>query len=268
MRYPTGFYDVMPAPAYYASHHIGSSLMKKLLPKYTAKDFWYPSWMNPNRPDDDEVKEALHIGRAMHHFMLEPHTFHSHWNIKQGVNKSGMANTIGEGQFEEMKTMKAEWATMPRLAQLVQGGRFEVSMFWEHPETGAPCRGRLDYLKDVTVVDLKFVAEVDERAIPRMIAEYHYDIQAAAYLDGLKITTGRDDGRFVLAFQEKKPPYKIVARVLGEDILAMGRSKYEQCCRRYKEFLDAYGPDKPWPAFEDKVGILTGSDMPSWWSFE
>lgn len=261
-----GFYPAMPASTYYKSHAIGSSLMKLLLEDNEPADFWWACpWLNPDAGVLEEKSEALLFGNAMHMMILEPERFAASFTIKPGVNTSTVPGCLGQGQHEQMLRMRDVLLSKPTLARLILGGKSEVSMFWEHEETGAPCRGRLDFLKDYTVVDLKFLQEVNKRAVAEAIAKYNYDMQAASYLDGLRRVTGRDDGNFVFLFQEKHPPYKIMARVLEGDVLAEGKSKYEAAMRRYQNSLSLYGTAR-WPDYEDEVGAIDATQMPRWWS--
>jgi len=266
MNIPEGFYPAMPAATYYKSHELGSSLIKKLDPKLPPLDFWWACpWLNTRYVQPNTKSDALIFGSAMHMFVLEPERFMASYTIKPNCHSSTLPNTIGEGQYGEMLLMKSMLDAMPILSNLVKNGQPEVSMFWTHEATGTPCRGRLDFLKDYTIVDLKFVQEVNEDTMPRMIADYGYDIQAAAYLYGLRKVTGKDIGNFVFLFQEKKPPYKIIACCLDKDILAHGLAKYEAAMHRYQECLAKYGTE-PWAGYADQVQNLDATQMPRSWS--
>lgn len=260
-----GFYPQMPASTYYKSQALGSSLIKLLDPKHPPLDFWWACpWLNKQADIPEEKTEALMFGNAMHMLMLEPDRFHASFNIKE-CHASSLPNTLGRGQLNEMLLMQKQLQRMPLLSQLVANGKPEVSMFWVHEATGTPCRGRLDFLKDYTIVDLKFVLEVNERSIPKMVTDYGYDVQAAAYLYGLRKVTGSKMANFVFLFQEKKPPYKIMARYLEQDVLAEGMLKYEAAMLRYQECLAKYGTE-PWEGYADQVQSLDATQMPRYWS--
>lgn len=266
MKISEGFYPAMPASTYYKSHAMGSTLIKLLGEEHPPLDFWYACpWLNTSAPVLQEKSEALLFGNAMHMMLLEPERFEATFTIKHGVETSTLPNTLGQGQHEQMLRMRDQMLRLPLLSQLICNGRSEVSMFWEHEETGAPCRGRLDFLKDYTIVDLKFVQEVNARSVPKMVTDYGYDVQAAAYLYGLQRVTGNDLGNFIFLFQEKQPPYKVMARYLEQDVLQEGLSKYEAAMRRYRDCMERFGTAQ-WEGYADQVESLDASQMPRWWS--
>lgn len=264
-KMPDGMYPALVAETYYKDPSIGSTLQKLLLPDKPPLDFWYSCpWLNTAAPLVEEKKEALMFGNGMHMLLFEPDRFKATFTIKDGVEKSLIPNHLGEGQFEMMLAMRTELLNYKTLAKLVLGGKAEVSMFWTH-ESGAPCRGRIDFLKASTMVDYKAVQEVSVEAIARMVSEYGYDMQAASYLDGLKRTTGRDDGNVVYLFQEKKPPFKVMAVAFDDAIITEGKSKYDAAMQRYVNCLEMFGK-KRWEGYPDTILDLTPDRMPKWWS--
>jgi hypothetical protein len=265
-----GIFPDLPPELYYGTAAIGSSLIKWLAPQYTPADFWERSWMNPHIEPVDT--KALQFGRAMHTLVLEPNAFETYFGIKRGVRSTTMQGMVGEGDYERMLRMRDRLMANTHIARLLTGGKPEVSLFWKH-ESGAPMRGRFDYLNGFTSVDLKFVEEISDTLVGELVARYQYDTQAAQYHDGLSRYAkqkGHDGaiGNHVIIFQEKAAgsPHKVVAVVLEDDVLAEGKSKYEAACRKYQECVAQYGTDKPWPAYEDKVLSLDGTMMPRWWS--
>lgn len=267
---PDGIYPDLPPELYYNTAAIGSSLIKWLAPHYTPADFWERSWMNTKIEPVDT--KALAFGRAMHTLVLEPNVFETHFSIKRGVKSTTTQGMVGEGDYERMLRMRDRLMANTHIARLLTGGKAEVSLFWKH-ESGAPMRGRFDYLNGFTSVDLKFVEELSDTIVGELVARYQYDTQAAQYHDGLKRCAEQAGhtgaiGNHVIIFQEKAAgsPHKVVAVVLEDDVLAEGKSKYEAACRKYQECVASYGTDKPWPAYEDKVLSLDGTMMPRWWS--
>lgn len=73
----------------------------------------------------------------------------------------------------------------PEITQAVKGGYPEVSIFWHCPETGVPCKVRIDYLKMRMNVDLKSFNNAAEkpidRAIEQTIASRKYNMQHVFY---------------------------------------------------------------------------------------
>lgn len=74
----------------------------------------------------------------------------------------------------------------PDLKRMFNDGYPEVSIFWFDPDTGVPCKARLDYLKQRAVIDLKTfsnpLGKPIDRAIATAMASGKYHIQVAKYL--------------------------------------------------------------------------------------
>lgn len=96
-------------------------------------------------------------------------------------------------QFEQIKRIEIAAAMVekhPQLCKAFTGGFPEVSIFWVCPETGVPCKARLDYLKVAAIVDLKSFGNQREKPIDKAIAyavaerKYHY--QVAMYCEAVE----------------------------------------------------------------------------------
>ena len=68
-HYPEGIYFDMPEDEYHALPMLSASGMKNLL--ISPTDFYYRSWLNAERNDDQEDTQAMIIGRAYHKRILE-----------------------------------------------------------------------------------------------------------------------------------------------------------------------------------------------------
>lgn len=67
-EHPDGIYFGMSDVVYHADKALGSTGIKKLIGN--APDFWWESWMNPARPDDDDTPAKI-FGRQLHQCVLE-----------------------------------------------------------------------------------------------------------------------------------------------------------------------------------------------------
>ena len=68
-HYPEGIYFDMPEDEYHSLPMLSASGMKNLL--ISPTDFYYRSWLNAERNDDQEDTQAMIIGRAYHKRILE-----------------------------------------------------------------------------------------------------------------------------------------------------------------------------------------------------
>lgn len=129
-------------------------------------------------------------------------------------------------------------------------GQPEVSLSWteatEHGEV--TCRGRLDWLRDNAIVDLKTISRADDRTVQRQALDYGYAQQADFYQRGYQAITG-DLLPFVHVVVEKEPPHIVRVIQLSDDFLAIGRERNE---RALALFAECTATDT-WPAYGDDI---------------
>ena len=214
-----GVYFGLPAERYHALPWLGSSDMKMLATR--PCDFWHYSYMNPNRPPEEEPTPAKLIGTAVHDRVLYGlEYFKSRYDvvageIKDAVSAEGYANYIidqGDKPTPRSKSTNVSFVrdkygkellsepTYQRvldsvdhilkndaIRQSFQSGWPEVSIFWR--TEGVPMKARIDYLKLRADIDLKsFRARDRNRQMVDMCKRdmwsMLYDCQRAHYGDG------------------------------------------------------------------------------------
>lgn len=210
-----GIYFNLPEDVYHADPALGSTDVRKLL--MSAPDYWWGSWMNPNRPEDKDDTVARLRGRAIHKIVLEgeepflrlyarraddlPDASASE---KTALTKSEKARAAKEGKdllhgadYDRAMITGAMISKNPHTADafsLTGMGRSEVSVFWtEHVKFGdktvpVPCKARFDKLRPRAIGDLKSIANIRGRDFPAAcryaISDWRYDIQVAHYMRG------------------------------------------------------------------------------------
>ena len=120
-------------------------------------------------------------------------------------------------------------------------GRNEISGFFEHPEyNGIKGAFRVDKLlfDDRICIDLKIMLSAHPYAFQSSVKKFRYDIQAAWYLDGLKIITG-DDYDFLFVVCEKSNPFNVQTYRLSDKTLAKAREDIGLIIQKYNEFKGA-----------------------------
>lgn len=124
---------------------------------------------------------------------------------------------VSEEKNSRVAEMKAELRAHPTAGELLFGapGMEEVSILFEHEETGVPCKARIDRLVphpkfDWVVVDYKTTrnAQPGAHGFGRSINRRRYDMQGAFYLQAC---ASQDVAarRFLIVAQEKSPPYAV-----------------------------------------------------------
>lgn len=186
-----------------------------------------------------------------------------------------------------------------RVQQAFRGGRPEVSLFWD--QGGVPMKARLDYLRlgkedgrlIGIVTDLKSFANAldlpPERAVTRAIATTRLDVQAAAYLEGIKripewIAAGKvhgadgvnpdwlkalgsikpEDWRFSWVFYEKGLPVSMLRTTRpGSPVIQMAKLSLDRALQAYRDNMEAFGMQWRFvdPLPDPEVSI---DDLPRW----
>lgn len=266
-----GVYLNLSMDDYHRDTAVGSSGIKKLI--VDPADYWEESALNPNREEQEDTL-AKKFGTAYHTLMLEPQKFG--YVVKPGVKTSKLENTLGEGEYADLKRMRDALMSRPRHAALLQGGVPEVSIFWRDHETGIMCKVRYDYFAPEWVVDLKKCRSIHNKRLRYDIPDYGYDVSGAMYSigaavlkdmlrSGYELPKGFPPGfaeqflrhenqLFVFLMQQDSAPYTARALTLTPDVAAVGRDKFRRGLDVYQENMHNTGP---WPTAYPDVEDMT-----------
>lgn len=134
--------------------------------------------------------------------------------------KDSEAAATAAGAVPMLRKDYAEAETIARAVRehdtagaLLDGADTEVSMYWECPDTGITCRGRMDahnqFFGAPAVIDVKTTADASPQAFAKSIEKYGYYMQAPWYREGLAAAHGCDPGDidFVFIVVPTVPPY-------------------------------------------------------------
>jgi hypothetical protein len=139
---------------------------------------------------------------------------------------------------------------------LVEGGRAEVSMFATDPETGVPCRGRLDYLRPRTIADLKTTAgQASEVEFGKAFFRHGYDVQFGHY-DWLYTQITGERPPFTWIVVETEAPYVTNVFMLEPRAQDIGRERAARARRRYAEARDKNRWDGYSNEGRQRIGII------------
>ncbi len=119
----------------------------------------------------------------------------------------------------------------------LKDGEAERTYEWDDPETGAPCKCRVDWITSdgKTVVDLKTTNDASERGFISSARKFRYDVQSAFYLDGIEEATGVRPERFVFMCVEKEAPYAVGLYEIDSESVELARLKYQDDLRVWQE---------------------------------
>lgn len=140
-------------------------------------------------------------------------------------------------------------------------GDSEVPIAWEQdtPHGRIWCRGLLDHVEGALISDLKTCRSAHPRSCARHVVEYGYDVQRAAYVEGLEAVHPELRGRveFVFLFCETDPPYAVSPVRLDGVLREYGERRWA----RAKELWARSLHTNDWPAYGPGIEFLAA---PGW----
>ena len=177
----------------------------------------------------------------------------------------------------------------PYLAKALTGGAPQVSVVWNCPDTGIPCRSRFDYLKARVIVDLKTLLPRDnmplDNCIGREIGHRKYYVQAAFYAQAaaqiprfiksgqvygdaptglLDALVKHPDKEWLWLFQLKGPAP--VARGVSlpktSNLWRLGEMEIDNAKHAFRACLEKYGA-LPW-VDPEPIQSLDDANVPAW----
>ena len=134
-------------------------------------------------------------------------------------------------------------------------GKSEVSIVWEDPLTGLVCKARADIFSPSGgyLSDLKTTKDASRFEVS--MANFHYDRQAAFYMDGFNsFGFGIDSFNFVAV--ETLPPYGVRAAPTQLVTIANGRAKYRAALKA----ISACRKTQRWPGYSSPKSW----ELPAW----
>ena len=239
--------------------------------------------LNHPKPETD----ATRVGRALHSKILEPATFDDFWTVltedpprrpsdRQRNAKTPSAATLAAIEFWDgiaasgkdiikpkeyaLVTAMAKEVCRQQCVNLVSGGKAEVCIVWQDPDTGLTCKSRLDYERSYGwnhfITDLKSSRDINPRRFQNDIPKFGYALAAAMRIDGWRILTG-DDSKYDLLAVDKG--YCVAwTKEVDEDTIEAGRDDYSKALERTAECMET----GVWPAYGQDVGFIRA---PEWY---
>lgn len=242
-------------------------------------------------PSDDKESEALTFGRAFHCATLEPGEFvrryavvesgapryptAAQWNAKGkrspdsqaavdywaawNANNAGRIR-LSQADYDRARFMADSVRKHPVAAGLLVGGDREMTFRWQDEATGIACKARADlYASGEFLMDLKTCRDASHEGFARAVASYHYDLQAAHYVDGIR-SNGDAIKWFVFLAVESEAPYVAQPYLLDAAAEQRGVILRNRAIARQRECLTA----NRWPGYSDQLDQLT---LPAWAHF-
>jgi hypothetical protein len=247
LRLPVGLHESVPESTYHA--RVSGMASKGALDWIDEVPAKYKAWLDWEL-EDSETK-ALRLGVATHMAVLEPEKFSRTYIIEPDFGPCRKNDPLGVSSeaAKENKKRRDDWRDRHKGARLLpadsgrqllgmvqsiradkacrrifeRAGRSEITARWDDPDTGLPCKSRMDhYVLDdslALVVDVKTCLNARWDAFTRAIHSMRYDVQDQHYREGLTRLNQPVDG-FVFIAVEKTPPYLCAAyQIRAEDLI-------------------------------------------------
>ena len=262
----TGIID-MPETDYHQRPELSSTEARQLL-ESPAKYQW-------RKHAGEEHRDTFDFGHAVHGLVLGVGrevvvVDADDWRTNAAKDAKKLAYETGRvplltKDWERAQAMRDAVHNHPAAAMLLDPARgtVEQSAFWTDPATGIRCRCRFDKLPPLDTpgrfiaVDFKTAAAADVRSFAKSAASYGYFMQAAWYLDAVRVLLERPDAAFVFVVQEHEPPFLVNVIELDAPALTIGRERNARARELYAE-CTASGV---WPGYGVEVQLAS---LPRW----
>jgi exodeoxyribonuclease VIII len=254
----------MPDSEYHAVDAIGSTDVKRLLRS--------PAHFRAGRDEPRAPTDAMALGTLIHLSILEPERFAREVVVAPRFDrrtKGGKAlaeafkadhvgmRIVDAADFDTARRVGDAVHAHPAARALLTDGQTEASLFWADPDTGAPCKARVDYLRaDGGMVDLKSAEDASPAGFSRAVARYGYLSQQAHYQSGGGLVFGNVP-LFAFIAAEKEPPYAVGVYVLDADAVAAAFDRVRSAYGRYMDCVQT----GQWPAYSPLIELIT---PPAW----
>lgn len=205
-----------------------------------------------------KILEAFVFGQPMDKFVV---VNADDWRTK--VAKKAKAEALASGKtailaedFDGYRDMALTIGSRLREQGITfNGGEYQKKVEWTDADTGASCKGFLDYFADGIIWDFKTTTDASPRKIQRQFVDMGYDIQYAAYTDGIETTIPALAGRsrFLFVYAETEYPHAVTVYEPSGMMRNLGKSKWDWAKLRWSENLRT----GEWPGYFKGVGQLS-----------
>lgn len=228
------------------------------------------------RYEMDHPREAtpdFRIGSGTHALFDSPEAFAIECAEAPEINKRTNAGKKEWAEFLEQsagkivltaqeaakaRAMAAALEANPLIRELRQQGRCEVSMTWDCPDTGAPCKGRIDLalFEQHAIGDLKTTIDGSAARFAMDAWKYGYAMQAAAYIEGAA-HNGIAVTDYLIIVVEKSPPWCTAVYRLSDAAIELGMRRWKEAKAIYARCIET----GEWPGYPAEIQELSA---PNW----
>lgn len=266
-----GIYFGLSDDVYFSDMALSRSDILNMLD--TPNTFWLNSWMNPAR----EIKaknDDMIFGSAFHTLLFEPKEFSNRYFIMPPDKWQTGKHLITSQQFDQLKKSIAVLRAGKHSNLFLRGGYPEVTIVFD--DDGVRYRTKHDYLCIPLTTEFKTAASLEEWHLKNEFRRRGLDVQMALYMrsrvrfreqyqagqahvygevDKIWFRKFMDEelNDFIFIFQRKTSPHPFLPLMPEQDTYDSGMAKIQMTRRIYKQYMDIYGSNVPWPISEGTV---------------
>jgi hypothetical protein len=236
--------------------------------------YWH-EYLNPEKeprekPQIITTANALEFGNAFHSYVLESSEFDKRYMVfdkQDGRTSAGKAanaqaaflqgdrELIDSKAFTQITKMARSINSQPTAKGMIDGARYEQSLFWSDPDTGILCKVRPDIWHNNFIVDLKTARSAAPGDFQRDLFGFGYHLQAAMISEAIWHLQGVNMMQFTYVVVEKDAPYATAVYKLEENAINHGREQFKKILFELKDCIVS----DTWRSYPDSI-----LDLPSW----
>lgn len=274
----------MPKEEYHALRALNAS-GAHTIERHCPALYWHTSPFNPDAANGASANH-FDIGEATHLLLLEPDKFDAAVAIidaenyktraaqeaKHRARRAGLTPLLGK-EIHLVEAMAAAILADPIARTFRDGGDTEVTMTWDDPDFGFPCKLRVDHLPHdlVDLRDVKSAMTANPRDFERSAWDHGYPQRAAWYLDGVEIASGERPRFYWFIAVEKKPPFLVSVMKYAEEDIEWGRVLNQRARAIFAHCLE----HRQWPGYRPagRPGTIPAASafdihLPKWAKFD
>jgi len=219
--------------------------------------------------------EAMLRGSLLHMRVLEPQRLEATTIISPKFDRRTTRGKALSADFEVRCALQGRTPIEQQMAAQIDGmakaieqnelsralmsgeGANEKTIAWRDDESFVACKARMDRVTDELVIDLKTCEAANPFAFAKSAAFYGYHRQAAHYLAGEQMASGKLK-RFVFVAVSSEAPYQTACYELAEAAIERGRFENSESLRNLAACYEHGDWSDP---FERQVTMLS---LPEW----
>lgn len=145
---------------------------------------------------------------------------------------------LKRADYDQVKAMADQLLAHDRIAEVLTGPEITNEVAFVDELHGCPFRGKVDVLHSGGAFDYKSAASASPGGFAKHLVDFGYDIQAAAYIELMRLNGVCDEPTFEFIVQEKQAPYLVGVYRLDDDLIDYGRVRLARAISIYQSCVE------------------------------